>query len=168
MIWTGDISWKYAPLRVDLTYYMLYGERGRQSTGIIILSQSRALHTLELFIARSTVSSSPALSTLMASETLIIQIIQFHIMVSHGLHESWLGRRRESLRIHGQPTLADVGDSCYFLGSADVGWKWRRISAISGILRVWKWASTEIINSLRSPTLVVYNISEIGTLFQRW
>ena len=56
---------------------MLYGERGRQSTGIIILSQSRALRTLELFIARSTVSSSPALSTLMASETLIVQIIQF-------------------------------------------------------------------------------------------
>ena len=62
---------------------------------------------------------------------------------------------------------ADVGDSCYFLGSADVGRKWRRISAISGVLRVQKWASTEIINSLRSPTLVVYNISEIGTLFRR-
>ena len=39
----------------------------------------------------------------------------------HGLHESWQGRCRESFRIHGQPTLADIGDSCYFLGSADVG-----------------------------------------------
>ena len=59
---------------------MLYSERGRQSTGIIISSQSRALRALELFTARSTVSSSPALSTLitlMATETLIVQIIQF-------------------------------------------------------------------------------------------
>ena len=99
------------------------------------------------------------------SETLLRALV--HIMVSHGLRESWLGRRRESLRIHGQPTSADVGDSCYFLGSADVSRKRRRISTISGVLRVRKWASTEIINSLRSPTLVVYNISEIGTLFRR-
>ena len=39
----------------------------------------------------------------------------------HGLHESWQGRCRESFRFHGQPASADVGDSYYFLGSADVG-----------------------------------------------
>ena len=44
-----------------------------------------------------------------------------HIMMSHGLHESWQGRCRESFRIHGQPASADIRDSYYFLGSADVG-----------------------------------------------
>ena len=44
-----------------------------------------------------------------------------HIMMSHGLHESWQGRCRESFRFHGQPALADVRDSYYFLGSADIG-----------------------------------------------
>ena len=49
----------------------------------------------------------------------------------HGLDESWQGRCRESFRIHGQPTLADIGDSCYFLGSADVGRSQRFFSDIS-------------------------------------
>ena len=49
----------------------------------------------------------------------------------HGLHESWQGRCRESFRIHGQPASADVGDSCYFLGSADVGRSRRCFSDIS-------------------------------------
>ena len=75
---------------------------------------------------------------------------------------------RPTARVFENSWTADVGDSCYFLGSADVGQKRRRISAISGVLRVRKWASTEITNSLRSLTLVVYNISEIGALFQRW
>ena len=54
-----------------------------------------------------------------------------HIMMSHGLHESWQGRCRESFRIHGQPASADVGDSCYFLGSANVGQSQRCFSNIS-------------------------------------
>ena len=49
----------------------------------------------------------------------------------HGLHESWQGRCQESFRIHGQPASADIGDSCYFLGSANVGWSWRFFSDIS-------------------------------------
>ena len=54
-----------------------------------------------------------------------------HIMMSHGLHESWQRRCRESFRIHGQLALADIGDSCYFLGSADVGQSQRFFSDIS-------------------------------------
>ena len=54
-----------------------------------------------------------------------------HIMMSHGLHESWQGRCRESFRIHGQLASANVGDSCYFLGSADVGRSRRCFSDIS-------------------------------------
>ena len=61
-----------------------------------------------------------------------------HIMMSHGLHESWQGRCRESFRIHGQPALADVGDSYYFLGSADVGQKQRRMLDISLYIRIWR------------------------------
>ena len=49
----------------------------------------------------------------------------------HGLHESWQGRCRESFRIHGQPASADVRDSCYFLGSADVSRSRRCFSDIS-------------------------------------
>ena len=49
----------------------------------------------------------------------------------HGLHESWQGRCRESFRIHGQPASVDVGDSCYFLGSANVGRSRRCFSNIS-------------------------------------
>ena len=49
----------------------------------------------------------------------------------HGLHESWQGRCRESFRIHGQPASADVGDSCYFLGSANVSRSRRCFSDIS-------------------------------------
>ena len=59
-----------------------------------------------------------------------------HIMMSHGLHESWQGRCRESFRFHGQPASADVGDSYYFLGSADVGRKRRRMSDISLYIRI--------------------------------
>ena len=59
-----------------------------------------------------------------------------HIMMSHGLHESWQGRCRESFRFHGQPASADVGDSYYFLGSADIGRKWRRMSDISLYIRI--------------------------------
>ena len=54
-----------------------------------------------------------------------------HIMMSHGLHESWQGWCRESFRIHGQLASADIGDSCYFLESADVGWSRRFFSDIS-------------------------------------
>ena len=61
----------------------------------------------------------------------VFQGLVHHIMMSHGLHESWQGRCRESFRIHGQPTLADVRDSCYFLGSANVGQSWRFFSDIS-------------------------------------
>ena len=49
----------------------------------------------------------------------------------HGLHESWQGRCRESFRIHGQPRSAEVGDSCYFLGSANVSRSGRYFSNIS-------------------------------------
>ena len=59
-----------------------------------------------------------------------------HIMMSHGLHESWQGRCRESFRFYGQPASADVGDSYYFLGSADVGQKRRRMSDISLYIRI--------------------------------
>ena len=55
---------------------------------------------------------------------------------SHGLHGSWVGRQQESLRIHGQLTSADVGDFHYFLGSADVGQKWRKVYTISCVLKV--------------------------------
>ena len=61
-----------------------------------------------------------------------------HIMMSHGLHESWQGRCQESFRIHGQLTLADVGDSCYFLGSADIGQSWRFFSDISLNSKSWR------------------------------
>ena len=54
-----------------------------------------------------------------------------HIMMSHGLHESWQGWCQDSFRIHGQPMSANIRDSCYFLGSANVGWSWGRISDIS-------------------------------------
>ena len=60
----------------------------------------------------------------------------FHIMMSHGLHESWQGRCRESFRFHGQLASADVGDSYYFLGSADVSRKRRRMSDISLYIRI--------------------------------
>ena len=36
----------------------------------------------------------------------------------------------------GQPTLADVRDSYYFLGSADIGWKQRRMLDISLYIRI--------------------------------
>ena len=62
----------------------------------------------------------------------------FRIMMSHGLHESWQGQCRESFRIHGQLALADIGDSYYFLGSANVGRKRRRMSDISLYIRIWR------------------------------
>jgi hypothetical protein len=66
----------------------------------------------------------------------IHQTAFFQPWTSHGLHGSWVGRRRESLRIHGQPMSADVGDSHYFLGSADVGQKRRKVYTISCVLKV--------------------------------
>ena len=57
-------------------------------------------------------------------------------MMSHGLHESWQGQCRESFRFHGQPASANVGDSYYFLGSADVGRKRRRMLDISLYIRI--------------------------------
>ena len=68
----------------------------------------------------------------------VFQGLVHHIMMSHGLHESWQGRCRESFRIHGQPTLADVGDSCYFLGSADIGRSRRFLSDISLNSKSWR------------------------------
>ena len=63
-----------------------------------------------------------------------VQAKSWHIMMSHGLHESWQGRCQESFRIHGQLTseilviflgqltLAEVGDSSpTFLWIAKVG-----------------------------------------------
>ena len=52
-------------------------------------------------------------------------------VTSHGLHESWQGQCWESFRIHGQPMSADVRDSCYFLGSANISWSRRFFSDIS-------------------------------------
>ena len=62
---------------------------------------------------------------------LSIPWIEVQPWTCHGLHESWQGRCRESFRIHGQPVSADVRDSCYFLGSADVSRSRRCFSNIS-------------------------------------
>ena len=60
-----------------------------------------------------------------------LKLMSIQPWTCHGLHESWQGRCRESFRIHGQPASADVGDSCYFLGSANVGQSRRCFSDIS-------------------------------------
>jgi hypothetical protein len=54
----------------------------------------------------------------------------------HGLHKSWASRCGDSFIGHGQPTSADVGDSRYFHGSADVSWKRRRTSDIGLNMRI--------------------------------
>jgi len=46
----------------------------------------------------------------------------FHIMISNGLHNSWVSRQWDSPITHGQPMLADIEDSSIFHGPADIGW----------------------------------------------
>ena len=81
-----------------------------------------------------------SLKYILASEILSNIIGSLHLLdqpwTSHGLHGSWVGRWRESLRIHGQPTSADIRDFHYFLGSADVGQKQRKVYTISCVLIV--------------------------------
>ena len=85
--------------------------------------------------AMAQIASTTTLTASMVARTLRTGVSQ-QPWTSHGLHGSWVGRRRESLRIHGQLTSADVGDSHYFLGSADVGQKRRKVYTISCVLKV--------------------------------
>jgi hypothetical protein len=49
-------------------------------------------------------------------------LVKMHIMICHGLHNSWVSRQGESPISHGQPAPANIGDSSMFHGPADVGW----------------------------------------------
>ena len=95
------------------------------------------IHSLTvLTIASPSQSLSPCLSCPGSLATFYPWESYNQPWTSHGLHGSWVSRRRESLRIHGQPTSADVRDSHYFLGSADIGQKRRKVYTISCVLKV--------------------------------
>ena len=87
----------------------------RLSAGAIV-TESRTV-----LVAKGRTDTSAKASLQLADIIVSLLPVNKQPWTCHGLHKSWASRQQESFMSHGQLTSADIGDSCYFHGPANVG-----------------------------------------------